>query len=192
MNDHSPLTDSCSSAGCRPRARLTVPSQSCSRISQASRKPAESVGRIFGRSGERLSSSASTSGPMSTPLILRLAMSAWMSTLTRSTPRITTPVMSTLPNRALLGINRPELSPGEVDLLEPGAAKILVCEMSHCLVARTDPRERHVATVGVVGVGQARHSSPSCRRKVHFRGSYGTRHGIAPDDAAFACMHRTS
>src|SRR5439155_776402 len=43
MNDHSPLTLSCSSAGATRRARATVSAQSDSMTSHASRKPAASV-----------------------------------------------------------------------------------------------------------------------------------------------------
>jgi hypothetical protein len=75
VNDHSPPTDSCSSAGSSRRARATVPSQSRSRVSHAARNPSGSVGRMPARSGYRRSSSASISGPTSTPLMVRFTIS---------------------------------------------------------------------------------------------------------------------
>ena len=70
MNDHSSRTRSCSAGGGRARARASVPAHSRSRIAHASWNPSTWSGCILARSGMRRLSSASTSGPMSTPLIV--------------------------------------------------------------------------------------------------------------------------
>ena len=54
--------------GCEGPGPLDVPAHNSSRMSQASRNPPASVGRIFTRCGMRRSSSASTSEATSTPL----------------------------------------------------------------------------------------------------------------------------
>jgi len=69
MNDHLPPTDSCSISEGSRRARASVDSHSRSLRSQASRNPSGVVGRNLGRSGCRRSSSASTNGATSTPMM---------------------------------------------------------------------------------------------------------------------------
>ena len=136
MKDHSPSTRSCSCSGGAPRARSKVPAHRRSRMSQASRNPAGSVGRILMRSGSRRSSSASTSGMTSTPLTRRLPMSPFISMSASSAPWMVTPVKSMSRKLGVVEVDVAERGAPQVDAFERAPAMSWV--VRHPAILLTD------------------------------------------------------
>ena len=137
MNDHSPSTLSCSSAGSSSEARPTVSAHSCSMIDHASRKPSASVGRSFTRSGWRRSSSASTSGPTSTPLTRRPMISPEISTSRHEGAADPRPAQVDVVEPGARQVHLTELRSGQVDHLEPRAGQTSLEELlGHALTVR--------------------------------------------------------
>jgi hypothetical protein len=86
------------------------------------------MGRILARSGYRLSSSALTNGPISTPLMVTFSISPWMST---STSSHLDPLQVHPAEAGLAQVDGAKLGAAEVNAFETRALKILTKELSH-------------------------------------------------------------